>query len=618
MVYNNRHYVCAYGIVTEESSFYHGIINKCLPQDIEKESFRLIGDFLKKCSYLHRSSSKRRFLFHNLGKFDGNFLLDYACHKLHLAPEVLIRDNCIYKLVIFLDSVGIIFQDSYLLLPLKLSDLGQSFNKKYKKTEFSHETNCYKKYLECDAFRQNLINYCLNDCRVLCESYNVFRNLIFEIFSIDCLHSLTISSLAMKIFKSNFLMCDIENTAKDAAKADFLRKAYTGGSVELYKPYLESGFHYDINSLYASVMLKNDYPVGMGEWVDGSKIKLNSFFGFIHVRVECPYMAKPLLNYRNKDNISVAGYGEWEGIYFSEELLKAQELGYNFKFIKGLKYDRGDVFGEYVDKIYEFRLKNPNKKTPLNVTGKILLNGLYGKFGIRMENESIKIVNSKDFYPDFYPGLKNYFEIGNKTLVTYNSRKRNSMEKLKNIGALHILQEVADFEEMQPYSIGKKESAVQLAAAVTSYGRLEIYKYKSMENLGVAYSDTDSIFCLNELDPSLVSQDKLGYMKLECCFKSGIFIAPKLYYHEREDTLAIMKSKGYGGEELSKEDFLELLKENVSLPFPYESSFIRSTKDFIIKIGTKNFTIRNSVNKRDKLLDDQKKWFDTKPLFINE
>ena len=48
-----------------------------------------------------------------------------------------------------------------------------------------------------------------------------------------------------------------------------LKKAYTGGSVDVYKPYGEQVFRYDVNSLYPSVMKDNPMPVGYPTYFEG-------------------------------------------------------------------------------------------------------------------------------------------------------------------------------------------------------------------------------------------------------------------------------------------------------------------------------------------------------------
>lgn len=623
LIYQNKHYPCAYAIVGK--GIYKGIINKCVPEKIEQESNKLIEKFLNDCRKIRALNRNVKFLFHNLGKFDGIFLINYSCNFLDVPADVLMKDDNIYRIIINLKFVKIIFQDSYLLIKLSLKKLGESFNKEYKKSTFSHQES-YEKYIECDVFREELLKYCINDCQVLNEAYPVFRKIIFDLFGLDCSQSLTISALAMKIFRSNFLPSQIENTALNPNKENFLRRAYTGASVEIYKPYLETGFHYDVNSLYASVMAKYDYPVGKGVWVSGKNIDLNKFFGFVEVEVECPEMYRPLLNYRNKDDIYLAGYGTWKGVYFSEELIEAEKLGYKFKFLQGLEYQRGVIFKDYVDKVYNLRLQSP-KNTPLNVTGKILLNGLYGKFGARNDTSVTEIISKRSFSIMDFPGAKEITDLGRYYLIVHDPFKEINPTELVNVisvdsrGKKLSEDDIYDYydKRKEKYKIFSKQSAIQLAAAITSYGRLEIYKYKTMSSLDCYYSDTDSIFCRNEMDPAFVSENQLGFMKLEGTFKDGIFISPKLYYYEPDNQiLPIIKSKGGAADLLTKENFLDLLKKDKEFPFSPKNFFKIDRKNFSVGVESRSFTVTSSLRKRTKVYNQKGNWIDTGPIKIDE
>jgi len=42
----------------------------------------------------------------------------------------------------------------------------------------------------------------------------------------------------------------------------FIKIAYTGGAVDVYKPYGKNIFRYDVNYLYSCIMKNNPMPVG--------------------------------------------------------------------------------------------------------------------------------------------------------------------------------------------------------------------------------------------------------------------------------------------------------------------------------------------------------------------
>jgi hypothetical protein len=60
----------------------------------------------------------------------------------------------------------------------------------------------------------------------------------------------------------------------------------------------------------------------------------------------------------------------------------AMKYGYIFEVIRGYKYRTGDIFSGYVNKLYNMR-KEYDKSHPMNFIAKLLLNSLYGKFGMK-------------------------------------------------------------------------------------------------------------------------------------------------------------------------------------------------------------------------------------------
>lgn len=75
----------------------------------------------------------------------------------------------------------------------------------------------------------------------------------------------TVSSLAMNIFRSKFL--NVSNIPIITKKIyEDIPVGYTGGAVDVYKPYGTGVYHYDVNSLYPYAML-NDMPVGTPKYL---------------------------------------------------------------------------------------------------------------------------------------------------------------------------------------------------------------------------------------------------------------------------------------------------------------------------------------------------------------
>lgn len=129
-----------------------------------------------------------------------------------------------------------------------------------------------------------------------------------------------------------------------------IKDGYTGGSVDVYKPYGKNIFHYDVNSLYPFVMINFPMPVGSPRYFEGDILSLNLSqdkpFGVFDVEVISPdNLNIPILQTKIKTEFggirTVSPLGKWEGTYFSEEIYNAMKYGYKFKVIRGYKKKGG-------------------------------------------------------------------------------------------------------------------------------------------------------------------------------------------------------------------------------------------------------------------------------------
>jgi hypothetical protein len=100
-------------------------------------------------------------------------------------------------------------------------------------------------------------------------------------------------------------------------------------------------------------------------------------------------------------------------------------------------------------------------------------------------------------------------------------------------------------------------SAVHIAAAIASYSRMSINKFKNIPDNPCIMSDTDSVVLPHKLNDKLVAQAQ--EMKLEYKIKRGIFIRKKLYTLKTENNQIIIKASGVKGKKLTFEDYEKLL-----------------------------------------------------------
>ena len=82
-------------------------------------------------------------------------------------------------------------------------------------------------------------------------------------------HYLTLPSLSLGIFRAHYLRNN-SIPITSGKVLDFIRKSYTGGMTNMYKPSSTSKIYcYDVNSLYPTVMRNNLFPVGNINYFEG-------------------------------------------------------------------------------------------------------------------------------------------------------------------------------------------------------------------------------------------------------------------------------------------------------------------------------------------------------------
>jgi hypothetical protein len=385
--------------------------------------------------------------------------------------------------------------------------------------------------------KDETILYCKNDVKILWEILDSYSKIIFENWYVDLMKSPTISSLAFKLFRSNYLEeLDKQKiripTITGKMYEDF-KKSYTGGAVDVYKPYGENIKVYDVKSLYPSVMLNNPMPVGNPTYFEGDILNNNKLwinnekpFGFFYVNVQAPKnMKEPILQLKRKINNltrTIAPIGTWKGWYFSEELYNAEKYGYKFDVLKGYTFKKAFIFKEYVEKLYSIKESHP-KGSPMNLNAKLLLNSLYGRFGMSPQSDEHIVLPSslsnKFILDDQFDILDVIDFKNNQELISY--RKRNDPNLDNNI------------EENK-----FKNVSIVVASAITAYGRIHMSQFKNNPEIGdLLYSDTDCIAITGDLNQKYIGKG-IGQMELEKQFIKVVYLAPKVYIglmHDKKD-----------------------------------------------------------------------------------
>jgi len=551
------------------------------------------------------------------------------------------------------DFGRITFLDSYLLLTNSLSKLGTSFNidspktifpihlnninyqgavpdyryftsispeeyKKYKEIyKFSPEEfnftsfDEYKEYKELHKnriwnFKKEAIAYCSNDCKALYQILVKFNKLIFERFRLNITDFPTLPSLAYSIFRTSFYKKEIIHQLSGKIDKE-IRLGYTGGSTDMFIPKPPKGvkiYAYDVNSLYPSVMRDNAFPIGSPTYFEGDILKTDpNAFGFFYVNIVTPFDLKhPILQLHHKNNNilnTISPLGSFSGWFFSEELKNALKFGYKFEISRGYTFEKGYIFKDYIENLYSIRLSFP-KTDPLNFTAKILLNSLYGRFGMNDDFDILEIVGEKDLLEiESEYTVSEIKALGvNKYLVSYSNPESKFYTNMDGNKETHNVN-------------------ISIASAVTAYARIHMSQFKNNQSFpNLYYSDTDSAHFDGPIPDFFISPSELGKLKLEGIYDRAIFLAPKVYALQNQDGL-IVKIKGLSKKAIISNnitiDTLEALLVKDSHIQINQPKWFRSLSKGAISILNQIYDLKVTGNKRELIYKDGV-LVDTKPF----
>ena len=466
--------------------------------------------------------------------------------------------------------------------------------------------------------RNEVLKYCELDCILLYDILKNFNDLIFDLSDINIDNTYSLPSLAFKIYRSKFMPSEekidissgeIIKNKKGKAKIvgsiniigtdlyDELKESYYGGHVDMYIPAgpiaKVNGFakpddkaivphnnkyiyHYDVNSLYPTVMKDYKYPnklfakfIGDIRYMDIYKNLYNSMLGIYNVVVTAPFNIKhPILPFKN-DNFTIFPTGTWTGMYCSEELKNAEKYGYKFEILSGYLFTSEDLFSDYVETFYKVK-ENLEKDSPMYLIAKMLLNSLYGRFGINPNLEKHIIASKKDIDNKLKTDtayLDDLIDLDDFVICTFdNSNTRNV------------------------------NSNVAIASFVTAYARILMSKFMNLNHIKLFYTDTDSVFTDKPLDKTLVDSKKLGYLKLEDKYKFFCSIGPKNWIGVFDNNHISCKLKG-SKVKINYLDFLSLLSEGNTKTLNHVKWFKDFTNSCIIMKDTPHI-LKSTDNKR--------------------
>ena len=445
------------------------------------------------------------------------------------------------------------------------------------------------------------------------EEYNIRDSLIsgsFDEFLQDSFNSMganikyTIASTSKHLFTNKYLKHWIRQPSKEII--GLLYNGYYGGRTEAFiRGKIDNLNYYDINSLYPFVMKNMTFPnPNTIKYSPKSNIDIvNKYEGLSYCEIIIDNFDKnfiPLLPHRTDDKL-LFPLGKFYGYHSHIELRKALELGYHITPIFSIYYTKTfNPFSEFINDLYKKRLQYKKEGNKMQLVAKILMNSLYGKF-------SQKIQQSKILFPDNQEHFKELKYYINENIIL-QSQDKELRYKIDSAENRTIFKDGKHYDNSRLYyvtdlfsnSFPKFINPI-LSIYITSYARLELYKYfeeiKKTKNK-LYYCDTDSIIT----DKKFKTSSDLGGLKLEFNIKKGIIVKPKFYYLEDKKVGDIVKAKGLSNLK-SLIDFQGILKTGEYRYIKF-SKFKESLKQKL------HFNEKIDILKVIDLNDNKRNWFE--------
>ena len=436
---------------------------------------------------------------HNGGKFDNHFIFQYILDNPKCGfsvPNVFAREG---RLINFKTSITgnhhISFSDSITLLMGSLDQLtgAGGFDVEHKKLKGSVPFRLFtREHIFKADIKARIVKYCNWDSIGLYEVMESFYMIMKDGFHIDIRRKATMSSLAKKIFLDQYYNPEIYPIYSLSMEHDrFVRESYLGGRTDVYtKLGAHKGkfYYHDYCSWYPTQMSEQNLPYGLPEMIVGDvkiRAKLGNQFtcGFIRCRVRSIEAVKLPLHGIKKDiagtnKLIFPNFQNWTQItLFSKEIEKGLEHNlYEYIFEEAMWFMSSDFYKKCVDDVFQLK-KNANQNPAKKKAMKILLNSLYGFWGINRFTKSTKVVKNQHL---MYKAL-----------------------------ACGSLSNFCQFPSRECYLIefdsymARIESNSAIASAITSYARIGLWELMNeIEDHGgkVMYTDTDSVISTLDLE----------------------------------------------------------------------------------------------------------------------
>ena len=445
--------------------------------------------------------------FHNLS-FDGEFILWHLLEKGYEYNEEPKRAKTFSTII---DETGSIYEIkictcskkiwevrcSYKLFPKSIKDIGEMVG--IPKLNETHNYEEIKNYNSLEEVTEEEEMYITNDVRIMVELIKYLQD--------KGVKGLTMSSSAYKNWLQDKYMLAHNHMKKcdNDEVVEIVRKSYRGGITKVNPKYAGVEFNdvisFDVNSLYPSVMYDNPMPIGDGKIYnsieEGRKDDRHLFIVVAFVSYGKVREGKHAF-IGNQSGFSYARKYSYDDelqnkmLYLWLDEFNLFKLVYDAEYtiVKVVGWKKANyVFKDYIDRWYKVK---ENAKTPTERSlAKLMLNSLYGKFGMN-DSRITKL-------PVAVGDTIIYKTIENNTTYYYK----------------------------------------EVASYITSKARCKLASFMNKCGDNFLYCDTDSVYYIGHDIPNIfkdvVDPKKLGYWKYEGHYTRFKALKAKCYLKQLDD-----------------------------------------------------------------------------------
>ena len=345
------------------------------------------------------------------------------------------------------------------------------------------------------ATDQQLEIYCKRDVEIMVRLWRLWISFLDDH---DCgSFKPTVASTAFNTWRHRFLK-DKVHIHNEQKATDLERASFKGGRTEcLWVGSRSDGpfFYLDINNMYGHCLSTGVFPSGLYNWSDSISpyklaYKLDRFACVARVTVDVSEPWFPLI----VGNHTCYPTGEFTTTLTTPELKLCIDRGWLREVHQCTWYREAPIFGDYVDEFSDLR-RTYEREGNLGFAEicKLLVNGLYGKFGQKGMHQ--EIIGECD------PSV-----VKREKVIDYESGE--VWDQVWLAGRIW-----REWKEGESY-----HSFPAIAAHVTAYARLRLYSLVRRVTPGhVFYLDTDSLIV-----------DSVGYRDLESEIRPGVIGALKV------------------------------------------------------------------------------------------